>query len=677
MEKKGLIKKIKTSYILKNILNYIKNEEFKFILFSYSKLYQKILDIKLIKYKEIYLQKMFDINDYLHHEFYGVLYKKYNNFLIENKLNIKEFENIIYEVKNNEEEKTIKDDYEIKINIDSPLFDILSKTKNFSNNYTIYISQNEIDKYEKKDEYINFFNKLNKSNIKYASIYYMFNDKKNINNLKEFNIDFNKIKRMTLIFQKEKCENEDDEDEDISEFIKENGEKEKFIYEAKEEKNFESVNEENISEKEEEYSENINEFIDIEEVEEDENIYRNINNEIDKDENSNDDEDNEEENYENYNEEIYGDENYDDINEEAFEDDVKEKRKFQKINQEIEGEEKEEGNTQTIKEEINDKKEKYEGNYEQINNKIDFQEENDEEFFDNINEEIDNSDSDDINKYFFETLFSFKNLENNLIYLKIDCELHNIDPDLFKNINHYKSLKYLFLYSFKFSKKYTINLDNLNSLSFKYCQNIYHKVNGNLKELNLSENNIVNIKDVKKMNFEQLEILNFSFNEIIDINPLKTFNFRELIELYLCHNDIKDINVIQHINFENLEILDLGNNKIIDINVFENADFKELKKLILYNNYISDINSLEKCQFEKLEILNLGYNEISDINILKEVNFKKLKELYLYHNYIFDIKVLEKIRCEKLELLHLEGNKIDKIYLHHIININLQFEIYI
>ena len=43
------------------------------------------------------------------------------------------------------------------------------------------------------------FDELNKSNIKYSSIFYSFYDKRKIDYLKELNIDFNKIKRMTLI----------------------------------------------------------------------------------------------------------------------------------------------------------------------------------------------------------------------------------------------------------------------------------------------------------------------------------------------------------------------------------------------------------------------------------------------------------------------------------------------
>ena len=52
------------------------------------------------------------------------------------------------------------------------------------------------------------FDKLNKLDIKYSSILYSFNDIEKINYLKEFNIDFSKIKKMTLV-QDEKYETKD------------------------------------------------------------------------------------------------------------------------------------------------------------------------------------------------------------------------------------------------------------------------------------------------------------------------------------------------------------------------------------------------------------------------------------------------------------------------------------
>ena len=151
----------------------------------------------------------FRINKYLHNgqetNDNDFLNKKYNNFLLEKKLNKEKFGNIIYDIfenkkiSENNEENSIKKDSEILLDIESPLFEIISKTKTFENKYTIYISQKIIDKYKLKDYYKNYFDKLNKLNIKYTSIYYSFYDKKKINYLKELNINFNNIKRISMI----------------------------------------------------------------------------------------------------------------------------------------------------------------------------------------------------------------------------------------------------------------------------------------------------------------------------------------------------------------------------------------------------------------------------------------------------------------------------------------------
>ena len=207
MENPGLINKINSSYILKDIFNYIKDKNFKMKLFFYSKSFQNRLGIK-IDYKIKYLEKIgFNIDEYLDidEDYYkkDILTHKYNKFLFENKLDKEKFQNILYEVLENKkyinEEITIIKGSDKFINIESPLFEKISKIKNFGNNYTINISQKNIDKYNLKDFYANIFEKLNKSNINYSSIFYSFEEIKKIDYLKELNIDFNKIKRICLI----------------------------------------------------------------------------------------------------------------------------------------------------------------------------------------------------------------------------------------------------------------------------------------------------------------------------------------------------------------------------------------------------------------------------------------------------------------------------------------------
>ena len=157
MENKGTINEIKSKYILKNIFNYIQNKNFEPKLFFYSKYFRKKLNINYSLCYQKYLYSMrFYINDYLYIDqcFYekDILKNEYDNFISNNKLNKEKFEKIIYEIINNQNEINInKNQY---INIDSPLFEIISKTKDFDKNYTIYISQKNIDEYKLKEDYI-------------------------------------------------------------------------------------------------------------------------------------------------------------------------------------------------------------------------------------------------------------------------------------------------------------------------------------------------------------------------------------------------------------------------------------------------------------------------------------------------------------------------------------------
>ena len=191
MENQGIIDKIKSIYIIKAIFNYIKDNKIPLKLFIYSKYFQNKLNIKYTDAKEKYLKNIgFNINEYLYIEEekyeYNLLNKKYDKFILEKKINQKLFENIIYEILENKNE--INKENETYINIDSPLFKIVSKLNHFENKYVVYISQKNIDDYNLINEYIKLFDKLNKSNIKYISIYY-FSNNNEIRYLKELTID--------------------------------------------------------------------------------------------------------------------------------------------------------------------------------------------------------------------------------------------------------------------------------------------------------------------------------------------------------------------------------------------------------------------------------------------------------------------------------------------------------
>ena len=209
-----MIYEIKSKYILKHILNYIKIKKFQLLLFFYSKDFQNKLEINLSTLYKKYLSELdFDFNRYLHKDEKkykkDILKKEFNDFILKNKLNKEKIEKILYEVINNQNIKD-EENNEKYINLDSPLFEIISKTKDFSKLYTIYISQKNIDEYKLKDDYIMIFKKLNESNIKYSSIFYIYNNKTKLGYLNTLNINYDNINNLIFIIKDYQINNNED-----------------------------------------------------------------------------------------------------------------------------------------------------------------------------------------------------------------------------------------------------------------------------------------------------------------------------------------------------------------------------------------------------------------------------------------------------------------------------------
>ena len=206
-----MINEIRSPYILKNIFNYIPDKNNLLKLFRHSKYFQNRLEINYLNCYNKYIQELgFYLNDYLHleDECYekGKLADKYNNFI--RNLNKEKFEKILFEVINN-----LGNKIKTYIDIDSPLFEMISKAKNFDKKYRIYISQKIIDKYKLKDEYRIILNKINNLNSKKASICYISTDEAKLDYLKELNINTKNIRKINLKYQGD--ENElDKKDED-------------------------------------------------------------------------------------------------------------------------------------------------------------------------------------------------------------------------------------------------------------------------------------------------------------------------------------------------------------------------------------------------------------------------------------------------------------------------------
>ena len=90
-------------------------------------------------------------------------------------------------------------------------------------------------------------------------------------------------------------------------------------------------------------------------------------------------------------------------------------------------------------------------------------------------------------------------------------------------------------------RKKKINDENIKCISLiKFNQ---------LKEIDLSENEITSIEHLRNMNLPFLEFLNLSYNKIKNINPLSEINSRKLKYLFIQNNQIEDIYIFLDYNF--------------------------------------------------------------------------------------------------------------------------------
>ena len=246
METNSILEKIKSKYMFQKIFDYIKEENFKFKLFLYSKFFQKKLELGFDNYKEAYIsQSKINFNDYLC--CYSLFNEKSKNFdknILNKKLEedlkkynldfntIKEYLNNYFkkikekidEKEKNKKEKNKKNNQNnnndnnstttnnndnknnnkdinsiilCQINIFSPFFDFISKS-NFFDIMALPISVKIIEKLNLKNNYIETFEQMNKLNLKYPIITFNYKNSNDINYLKEFKIRFSKIKRLII-----------------------------------------------------------------------------------------------------------------------------------------------------------------------------------------------------------------------------------------------------------------------------------------------------------------------------------------------------------------------------------------------------------------------------------------------------------------------------------------------
>ena len=203
MNKNNMIERISSKYILEKICEYIKDENIKLKIFRYSKSLQKKLNITFDYFGKYLLKIGFKISDYfcnpnINYVNKNSLKNKLDKFLSENNINNNYFNtylNSYFKKTNNYEEESIDIYY--------PFFELLFENNNNFDKLFIIIPLNFIRRQNLKNDYINIFKRIKKSNIESLSLLFTVESINEVELLTKFNLDF-KIKKMRIQCTKKK-----------------------------------------------------------------------------------------------------------------------------------------------------------------------------------------------------------------------------------------------------------------------------------------------------------------------------------------------------------------------------------------------------------------------------------------------------------------------------------------
>ena len=319
--------------------------------------------------------------------------------------------------------------------------------------------------------------------------------------------------------------------------------------------------------------------------------------------------------------------------------------------------------------------------------------------------------------------FYFQSIENIAKSLKegnernsndIKCLLNGFIKDIENSMNAINSLVDKEILLERSDKFLHLNNRNLGNEEFKYISQIRFN---QLKEIDLSENNIEDIEPFEKMSLPFLEFLNLSGNDIKKIEPIIKLNAINLEYIFLQRNKIEDLNPLLKSDFKKLKLLRIEDSKIEEENEEKKnerdkilAKIKEVipKERFFFNSMEEHIKQFKKKynleekidisgdsesidlydkkggqemlkdlfliitskSINKIKKLILRNNEIKDPSLLKRVNFGRLEVLDLAVNDIEKLDFLLEMKAQKLKYLYVDNNKFEYDGVFPILNAN-------
>ena len=192
----------------------------------------------------------------------------------------------------------------------------------------------------------------------------------------------------------------------------------------------------------------------------------------------------------------------------------------------------------------------------------------------------------------------------------------------------------------------------------------------NLKKLSLIGNNIANIEQLLKINFEKLQYLDLENNKIDDeqFNNFSKMKFKDIRYINLYENKIKSPRVFECLkHFPSLKTFFVGKNLFdeneIKNNIYKNYDLNHIKKIGLTGNFTDKtIHFISNLKLDKLEVLYISRNGLTSLDCLKKINCKELVAFWAITNKLEDYKGILNLKYkEKIEEIVIKENRIRNI----------------
>ena len=217
MQSLDLLQGIKSTFIIDNVFEYVKNKSFKYKLLINSKKLQKLLKIDILDYKKlsyefinyqnfsnflIFKEKPKSI-EYLKEQFQ----KDIKNYKLSEEIFINEFSEIYFNKEYNnykskeEKEKNILDNH-LNIDIYSPFYESLKTKDIFEKLFAIHIPLRFIRGKNLKDDYIKAINDLYKYNPSFGSFHFELNEYNDydLTNFQDLNQNIKIMKKLIIDF---------------------------------------------------------------------------------------------------------------------------------------------------------------------------------------------------------------------------------------------------------------------------------------------------------------------------------------------------------------------------------------------------------------------------------------------------------------------------------------------